>query len=96
MVEQSVAYHLHPNCQSTLALAGPILLGKMERITTFMCQKMYKSAAQSVKNRNVVTLLRAYQAELFQDMGHFLDEGSPKFSYLGGDMYRHGPYLPCV
>ncbi len=69
VVEQSVAYHLHPNRRSTLAQAGPALPGKMERFTASMYQKVYKSAAQSVKNLNVVTLLTAYQAELLQETG---------------------------
>lgn len=65
-----MAYHLHPSRQSTLALAGPTLLGKLEHFTVSMYQKVYRSAAQLVKNLNVVTLLTAYQAELFQEMGH--------------------------
>lgn len=42
---------------------------------------------------NVVTLLTAYQAELFQDMGHLL--GLSKSDFLGGDMYYFGPYTLC-
>lgn len=77
VVEQSVAYHLHPNHRSTVTQAGLALPRKMEHFTASMYQKVYKSAAQSVKNLNVVTLLTACQAELLQEMGHLLDKGSP-------------------
>ncbi|XP_029963540.1 uncharacterized protein LOC115400030 [Salarias fasciatus] len=77
VVEQAVASHLHPSHRSALTAAGPTLPGKMERFSASMFQKMYKSAAQSVNNLNVVTLLTAYQAELFQEMGVLLDKGSP-------------------
>lgn len=38
--------------------------------------EVYKSAAWPIKNLNVVTLLTAYQAQLFQEMSHLLDKGS--------------------
>lgn len=77
VVEQVVASHLHPSHWSVLAAAGHTLPSKMERFSASMYQKMYKSAAQSVKNLNVITLLTAYQVELFQEMGLLLDKGSP-------------------
>ncbi len=64
-----VEYHLHLNRRSTIP--------QMEHLTASMYQKVYKSAAQSVKNLNVVTLLTDYKAELLQEMGHLLDKVPP-------------------
>lgn len=55
----------------------------MQHFTASVHQKAYKSTAQSIKNLNGVPLLTADRAELFQDMGHFLDKGYVLVMSLG-------------
>ncbi|KAL6461986.1 hypothetical protein MHYP_G00301310 [Metynnis hypsauchen] len=76
-VESSVAYHLHPNCRAISASTHISLPSKMDHLTAYIYQRMYKYAAQSVCSLNAVTLLSAYQAEILEEMGRQLDSGLP-------------------
>ncbi len=76
-MEPSVAYHLHLNHRSRSASSNISVPSKTERLTTFIFQRIYKYAAQSVCSLNTMTLLSAYQVEILEEMGQQLDSQSP-------------------
>lgn len=49
----------------------------MECFSFSILQKVYVYAARTVISLNVTSLLMAYQGELLEDMGNFLDSGMP-------------------
>lgn len=74
-MEHSVAYHLHPNCQSISVSSHLSLPHKMERAAAVIYQTQYKYSAQSVCSLNAITLLTTYQAEILEEVGQ--DSGIP-------------------
>lgn len=74
VVEPSVAYHLQPN-HCSLSASSNISLGcEVEYLTTFIFQRMYIYAGQSVCSLYAMTLLSAYHMEILEE----LDTGSLK------------------
>ncbi|KAI7805394.1 putative GAG protein [Triplophysa rosa] len=76
-VETSVANYFHPSRKAAFSSAVTSLPEKTERFTASIFQKICKSSALAVHTLNTTSLLKAYQAELLEEMGRQLDSGSP-------------------
>ena len=75
-LKPSLAKHLHPELLAS-SLTSTSLPGKMERFSSSILQKVYAYPARTVISLNVTSVLMAYQGELLEDMGNFLDSGMP-------------------
>ncbi len=73
-VEAFVANHLHPSRRAALSSTGASLPGKTECFTASVAGS---STTLAVCALNATSLLTAYQAKLFEEMGRQLDSGSP-------------------
>uniref|UniRef100_A0A0F8CZ58 Uncharacterized protein n=1 Tax=Larimichthys crocea TaxID=215358 RepID=A0A0F8CZ58_LARCR len=65
-MEPLVAAHLHPQL-SAVSSMSPSLLSKSDRFQSALTEKAYKTVVLSARVLNVLSLLTAYQAELYED-----------------------------